>query len=366
MLTPEEHREIVSGRRRGFGGVAWRFLLGAAACPYGWAVALRNRRYDHSSQAVTRVATPVISVGNITAGGTGKTPLVEWIARRLRQQEVRVTIVSRGYGAEKGGVNDEAKELEQRLPDVPHLQDPDRVAAAELAVEEFSAQLILLDDGFQHRRIDRDLDIVLLDALQPFGLGKLLPRGYLREPLTGLSRADAIVLTRADMIDAPARAELRKTVQRYNRTAPWSEVIHAPQCLRNASGDEQPIAPGERPRIAAFCGIGNPAGFRHTLEACGYEIAAWREFPDHHSYTRTDIESLAGWAAELSDVAALLCTHKDLVKIEVDRLGALPLWALLIGMQFQAGEAELAALIDQQADAALANDQDDDWGSDAD
>ena len=130
---------------------------------------------------------PVISVGNITTGGTGKTPMVAWLARWFRNQDVRVALVSRGYRAEAEGQNDEARELATLLPDVPHLQNPDRVAAARIAIDELETQLIILDDGFQHRRIHRDLEIVLIDALQPFGFGHVLPRGLLREPLRGLA-----------------------------------------------------------------------------------------------------------------------------------------------------------------------------------
>ena len=157
-----------------------RLLLHAAEVPYALVVGWRNRRFDRHPERVFRVAVPVISVGNLTTGGTGKTPLVEWLARWFRAAGVRVTLISRGYAAEKGARNDEAMELEQRLPDVPHLQNPDRVQAARIAVEELDCQLIILDDAFQHRAIARDLDIVLIDATEPFGYGHLLPRGLLR------------------------------------------------------------------------------------------------------------------------------------------------------------------------------------------
>ena len=166
-----------------------------------------------AGSAVTGLLCPVISVGNITLGGTGKTPMVEWIARWYRRRGVRVTLISRGYG-HAGGINDEGLVLEENLPDVPHLQDPDRVRLASIAVLELETELIILDDGFQHRRLARDLDIVMLDALDPFGLGRLFPRGLLREPKGSLRRAGAIVLSRADLLEPAARDAIRREVDR--------------------------------------------------------------------------------------------------------------------------------------------------------
>ncbi len=191
--------ELVSGRRRGVGATLARGALRLAETPYSLAMRWRNRQYDNGTREIERVGAPVVSVGNLTLGGTGKTPMVEWLCRWFRARGVRVTIVSRGYKAGDGATNDEALELEQKLPDVPHVQNPDRVAAARMAIEEFEAQAIVLDDAFQHRRIARDLDIVLLDALAPFGFEHVFPRGMLREPLSGLARAHAVILTRADM-----------------------------------------------------------------------------------------------------------------------------------------------------------------------
>ncbi len=328
-----------------------RLGLRLAEVPYTMAVAWRNRRYDRGAAAVHRVPVPVVSVGNLTLGGTGKTPMVEWIARWCRRHGVRVTAISRGYGAEAGAVNDEALELEHNLPDVPHLQNPDRVEAAQLAVEELGCQLIVLDDAFQHRRIGRDLDVVMLDALEPFGYGHVFPRGMLREPLSGLDRADIVVLSRADMIEPDQRDRIRREVRRHAPRAGWAEVTHAPRALLSSLGQEGEVDTLGGEPVAAFCGIGNPAGFRHTLQGCGYRLADFWEFPDHYRYSRTDVESLADWADRL-DAAAVVCTHKDLVKLGVDRLGRRPLWALSIGLEFLAGqpdmETRLGALLPQR------------------
>lgn len=343
---------MVSGRRQDLAARLWRVALRMMETPYAWEVSRRNRRFDRGLAAIHRVSVPVVSVGNLTLGGTGKTPLVEWIARWFRKQNVRVSIVSRGYGAEDGGRNDEARELEQKLPDVPHVQNPDRVAAAKIAIEELETQLILLDDGFQHRRIGRDLDIVLLDALEPFGFEHVFPRGTLREPLAGLCRANAVILSRADMLEPANRDAIRRRVEHFAPQAIWAEIRHAPLELLAAGGSTKSIDELRQHHIAAFCGVGNPAGFRHTLETCGYKVGSFREFPDHHRYSRDDIETLTKWAAE-TDAEAVVCTHKDLVKIGLENLGGKPLWALRVGIEFLSDSAplerQLQALVEKTA-----------------
>ena len=241
-MNADDFYDLISGRRRGVGATALRALLACGELPYGLAVRLRNRRYDRDSSAVTHVGVPVVSVGNLTVGGTGKTPMVKWIARQLREQDRRVAILSRGYRAEEGAKNDEALELEESLPDVPHLQNKDRVAAARTAIEELDSQVLLLDDGFQHRRLGRDLDIVLIDATAPFGYGHLLPRGALREPISSLKRADVVCLTRADSVRSEARDVIRQRVSRVAPAALWCEAAHRPDRLINCVGVDRPLA----------------------------------------------------------------------------------------------------------------------------
>lgn len=347
-MEPTHFYDLVSGRRRGAAAALARAALRAAEVPYSAAMSWRNRRYDRGRAETIHLDVPVVSVGNLTLGGTGKTPLVAWLARWLRDRDVRVTIVSRGYGGQGSSRNDEALELERRLPDVPHIENPDRVAAARAAIEEFDCQLILLDDGFQHRRLERDLDIVLLDALCPFGFEHVFPRGTLRELAAGLRRADVVLLSRADAIDAAERAFIRDRVARLAPDAAWAEVAHAPRGLLSSSGAEAALSDVAGRRVAAFCGIGNPAGFRHTLAGLGGDLAALREFPDHHAYTRADVASLVAWAEE-TKADLVLTTHKDLVKIGLDALGRRPLWAVLVGIEFLSGqqalEDELATLL---------------------
>jgi tetraacyldisaccharide 4'-kinase len=350
VISASKFREIVSSRRKGLAAALSRAALQAASVPYSWAMRIRNRRYDRGTQEIFRPKAPVVSVGNLTVGGTGKTPMVEWIARYARQQGVRVAILSRGYGAEQGGMNDEALELELALADVPHLQNPDRATSATVAVEELASQLLVLDDGFQHRRLARDLDIVLLDATEPFGFDHVLPRGTLREPISGLRRAQVVVLSRADMIEARERESVRQRAKQHCPQAAWCEVEHRPSALLESSGAVFPLNDAAGKPVAAFCGLGNPAGFRHTLDSLGVNVVAWREFPDHHGYTRSDVDELAEMVRR-SGAALALCTRKDLVKLRVPTLGGAPLRAVGVELCFLCGEAEmkgaLAPLIDR-------------------
>ena len=218
-----------------------RGVLRVAEVPYTIAVTVRNRRYDRGAAEVHNVGVPIITVGNLTLGGTGKTPMVKWLAQRFQNAGLRVAIVSRGYGAADGKHNDEALELAQSLPNVPHIQNRDRVAAAQQAIRDFKSQLILLDDGYQHRRLGRDLDIVLLDALEPFGFEHVFPRGTLREPLAGLGRAHVVCLSRADAISQPEREAIRERVAQIAPQAAWCEAAHAASKLVNARGESQPL-----------------------------------------------------------------------------------------------------------------------------
>jgi tetraacyldisaccharide 4'-kinase len=194
-----------------------------------------------------------------------------------------------------------------------------------------------LDDGFQHRRLARDLDIVLLDALEPFGFDHVFPRGTLREPVAGLRRAHIVGLSRADTISAEERAAIRRRVAEVAPHAAWCELAHAASGLVNAAGQSQPLDALAGRRVAAFCGIGNPAGFRHTLAATGCEIVAWLPFPDHHAYTEADLARLRNVAAD-SRAEVLVCTQKDLVKLREPQFDGVALWAVTIEMQFLTGQ----------------------------
>lgn len=324
-----------------------RVTLWVASLIYGLITLIRNKFYDYRWKKIYRADVPVISIGNVTAGGTGKTPVVAFLAKYLRQRGLRVAIVSRGYGATAGSVNDEALELERLLPDVPHIQNRDRYAAIQLAVEELAAQVILLDDAMQHRRMHRDLEVVLLDATNPFGFSHLLPRGLLRESLRGLQRADVLMLTRANLVPAEEVSRIQAVARRYNTAAAWVEASHEPDCFVRWPQEELALGSWQGKRVLAFCGIGNPMAFRLTLESLGLSVVDMQVFEDHCNYERADIEALQRWVQQhKSDVAAVICTAKDIVKLQVPVLSGVPLLSLQIGLKALAGEEELAKRLD--------------------
>ena len=341
----DSFRHLADGSRTGPGATAARTALAALAAPYGVVVGLRNAAYDAGLLSVARAAVPVVSVGNLTLGGTGKTPLVAWIARRYLRRGCRVAIVSRGYGARAGQRSDEAAELARVLPDVPHVADRDRVAAVARAHRR-GADLVVLDDGFQHRRLGRQLDIVVVDATDPFGCGHLFPRGLLREPLSSLRRADAVVLARATAVTAERRAEIRAALRAASGDGPavWLEAGHQPVAIAESTGQRHPLdwLGGHRP--AAFAGIGNPAAFRDTLTRLGAAPVAFRPFPDHHPYGAADVRALAEWAAA-TGATALVTTLKDLVKLPPDPF-PVPLVALEIALQPLGDATGLERLLD--------------------
>jgi tetraacyldisaccharide 4'-kinase len=329
------YRALIGRQTRGLVPGVQRAGLWLASVPYGWAVAVRNACYDIGWKKSHRAAVPVVSIGNLTAGGTGKTPCVEYVARFYRQRGLRVAILSRGYGS-SGGRNDEARVLEENLPDVPHLQGADRVALAAIAVEELESEVLVLDDAFQHRRLARDLDLVLVDVTNPWGHGYLLPRGLLRERPRRLRRAGVVLLTRCDQVLDAEREQVRRTAARLAPGVPLVETTHRPVDLVNGA-----TAPLDRLRgrpVAAFCGLGNPEAFRHTLLGLGARVNAFRTFPDHHAYTRADVEDLTAWARRQEPDTVAVTTQKDLVKLRLPRLGPYELWAVRVRLHVEAGQ----------------------------
>jgi tetraacyldisaccharide 4'-kinase len=322
---------LISGQKRGMSAALLRLGLRLASAPYGWAVGVRNVLFDHGWKWPEKANVPVVSVGNLTVGGTGKTPCVEYVARFYRQMELRVAILSRGYGAEHGP-NDEALVLEENLPDVPHLQGADRASLARAAVEELESEVLVLDDGFQHRRLARDLDILLIDATNPWGHGYLLPRGLLRESPRGLKRAGVVLLTRCDQVTGEAVKRIRERVTQLAPQAAVVETTHRPVGLVNGE-QESGLGQLKERQVAAFCGLGNPEAFRRTLIGLGAIVGGFRIYPDHHAYTREDVEELRRWANGQPDDALMLTTQKDLVKLRLTELAGRPLWALRIHLE---------------------------------
>ena len=339
-------KRLVDGSMRGPGPAAIRAALFAISVPYRGIVAARNAAYGRGLVTVHRGPVPVLSVGNLTLGGTGKTPLVAWMARAVQAAGHRPAIVSRGYGARPGEQSDEAAELAIVVPGVPHVANRDRVAAVRTAAA-VGATAVVLDDGFQHRRLARDLDIVAIDATDPFGCGRLFPRGLLREPVTSLRRAHAVVLTRASSVSAERRAEIRRavTAARGGQSPEvWAEATHRPVALRDHAGGVHDLSRLHGQRIAAFAGIGNPSAFRATLAGLGAEVAAFTPFADHHAYREYDIASLAQ-ACRQHGADLAVTTLKDLVKVRSLDLDGIPLVALEIAATFSQGEEALRAAI---------------------
>jgi tetraacyldisaccharide 4'-kinase len=327
-------------------GVLGRAGLRAVSWPYGLGVWARNQLFDRGWKTVHRAAVPVVCVGNLSLGGTGKTPCVEYVARFYRDLGIQVAILSRGYGSTRGR-NDEAMVLEENLPDVPHLQGPDRVALAVAAVEELEAELLVLDDGFQHRRLDRDLDIVLIDATRPAHCDYLFPRGTLREPVGGLKRAGAVVVTRCDQVEPAVVKETVDWVRTRFPGKPIATTEHRATELVRSAGEGETSPPEllrNRP-VGAFCGIGNPAAFRRTLEDLGVTVTAFRTFPDHHPYTRADVDALTTWANTLPADAVIATTQKDWAKLRLTELAGRPLWAVRIGLVFRDGQETFDELL---------------------
>lgn len=291
---------------------------------------------------------PVISVGNLTTGGTGKTPIVCDLCTRIKTLGRRVAIISRGYGAGDSGINDEAMELADRLPDVPHVQHADRVEAARIAVEELAAEVLVMDDGFQHRRLHRDLDLVVVDATCPFGFGYMLPRGYLREPISSLRRADAVILTRMDQIDLDTLTNLREQIRVHIGERPIIDSAHAPSRVILDRGDSESIESLQGRSIALVSAIGNPDAFADTVRDCGGRLVGHFQLPDHDPYTRETRQKLRTWVESLKaagPVDRVLCTHKDAVKIATDQIAGVPLGYLQIDLQIRAGEPAWRLLV---------------------
>jgi tetraacyldisaccharide 4'-kinase len=339
MSQRAEHWEAIIRGQRGLRVTLARMGLWWARIPYGVVMAVRQQLYARGFWQAVRVPVPVISVGNLTLGGTGKTPCVEAVARWLREQGHAVTILSRGYGVESGP-NDEAMVLEHNLPDVPHLQGRNRIETAMTAIHELESEVLLLDDGFQHQRLHRDLDIVLLDATKPITSEYLFPRGTLREPLSALRRVHVAILTRCEQATLESITTQRDWLAANYPHLCVVEADHQPLELINGE-DTQALSTLQGVHVVAFCGLANPEAFRQTLTTLGAEIVDFIRYPDHHPYTRADVEDLAKRMSALPAHGLGVTSQKDFVKLRTANLGGRPLWAVRIGMRFRRGLAEL-------------------------
>lgn len=298
-------------------------ILPPLSALYSAVTRTRLSLYQRGTFRTTRLSRPVISVGNITAGGTGKTPLVEFVSKIIAGTGKKVCILTRGYGRqnpERQVVVSDGRAIlatPAEAGDEPYLlatnllglaaviSNADRISAAHDAIEVFGTECFVLDDGFQHLRLARDLNIVTIDATNPWGsgqrAGQLLPHGRLREPLSGLSRADCVVLTRCDQTENldPLREQIRA-------------LIGGRPVFESTMKPTRASLPGGP--VAAFCAVGNPQSFFSQVKAVGYEVVSEQVFRDHHNYTQKDIDDLTGTATR-SGATSLVTTAKDAVKL---------------------------------------------------
>ncbi|MDE3057953.1 MAG: tetraacyldisaccharide 4'-kinase [Bacteroidota bacterium] len=309
---------------------------------YGIGVGIRNFFFDAGLFRIRRVKAVVISVGNISAGGTGKTPIVAMLAQQFVERRRNVAIVSRGYKRVSRGLvevsdgttikasveeaGDEPLQIARGVPSVAVVVDERRVRGAQYASEKFGAELILLDDGFQHRHLHRDCDLIVLDASQsPFETA-LLPAGNRREQLGSLKRADAVVITRA--ASEASVDDIRTKIRRFGDAEIFTCSFQT-NTIRDAK--ERTVIGNEiakQKRILAFCGIGNPKSFRKSLEENRMNVLAVREFPDHHRYSPVEINALQE-EMKRSEAEVLLTTEKDAVRLSNKDIGFdAPLWFL--------------------------------------
>jgi tetraacyldisaccharide 4'-kinase len=319
MSIQNYHRDLISGARRGAIASLLRGGLAAVEPFYAAITTLRNRFYEDGTLRVHSAAKPVISVGNITTGGTGKTPIVRWMTEKFLAAGLQPAILIRGY---KGG--DEQRMLQSQLPPVLIEANADRVAGATLALKKNpQIDLFVLDDGFQHRRLHRDFDLVLVDASNPYGFDHVLPRGLLREPAEGLMRADAYLVTHAEM--APSQ-----TIAIQMRLSQFGKSVfrcrHVPSNASELSGK----------KVFIFCGIGNPAAFDRLIESAGAIRAGSHWFDDHHQYTNADLAMIRDRAKSL-DAKMLVTTQKDAVKLPKNDL---PIFVVDLAIQFEGDDEQ--------------------------
>lgn len=303
---------------------------------YGKITNFRNTLYEKGVLKSYSLGAKTISVGNITVGGTGKTPLAACVAEILFESGEKVCVLSRGYGrenpksrvlvsdgekilAEARFAGDEPFELAGKLlKKAIIISDANRVSAADWAREKFDITAFVLDDGFQHQRAKRDLNIICVDATNPFGNGKTLPFGILREPLENLKRADAIVITRANLIDEKQISNLKSQISNYTNCLIFtaqnkiSNLINLKD-FQNLSKDQ--ILKTKNQASLSFCALGNPNNFFEQLRRENFNLIASEKFPDHHFYTPNDIAKIEKAAFE-KGAKILLTTAKDAVKLK--------------------------------------------------
>ena len=359
-MNQDDFRKLISGQKAGLGAGLLRMLLGLAAAGYSIAIRYFNFLYSKGWLKAYHVDATVICVGNITVGGTGKTPLVVWLCKHLisdfnfQISDFGCAILTRGYKVNQNLkikaqiYTDEVAIHAESCAGIKVIVNPDRVAGAIEAISKFKAEVLIMDDGFQHRGLARDLDIIAIDGTQPFGYGKMLPAGLLREPVTSLKRADVAVITRCDQITETELNQIEKKLEAINPDMIIAKSIHAPTYVKSADNKEISLEHLKGKKIYAFCGIGNPEAFFRTIKQLGGNLIGSKIYNDHHHYTDRCLADIYKQAKHLkSDL--ILTTQKDWTKIK--RLALLkkdiPLGYIGIEIKFLAGEKKLRGLIEK-------------------
>lgn len=333
---------VMHSQRADSSGLLPGFLHGVSGV-YGAVQKIRAAGYRHNLLKSKTLPCKVIAVGNITAGGTGKTPMTIYLARELQQSGKRVAVISRGYkgAAERSGgivsngkkllmdagrAGDEPFMMASRLKGIPVVVGQNRYKAGMLAIREFDAEVIILDDAFQHLKLKRDINIVLLDHNRPFGNFSILPRGILREPLAALSRADACVLTRSPQGENQEATGNSSELKSVLPQIPVYRAYHQPYFYLIKSGDLTPpadlaefLTPGDieeikQSKVFAFSGIARNDDFHRTIGRAGFNAVGFREFDDHHPYGAKDLEDV-GRTAKNAGATCLVTTEKDYVRL---------------------------------------------------
>ena len=336
MSVQQAYLDLVAGRPRGPAAALLRAGLSGLAVPYGGVTRLRNALYDRGWLPAVDLGRPTVSVGNLTVGGTGKTPVIAHVAAALAAEGHRPAVLMRGYKAEANAKGDEHRLLEELLGDaVPVEADADRaVAARRVLARRPDLDVFLLDDAFQHRRARRDFDLVLVDATQPFGHGRHLPRGLLRESVAGLRRASAVLLTRADHVPAAVLTNIATRVRRQSDAAIFQSAF-APGPLLDA--DRRVVEPAGQ-RVITLCGLGNPAAFAHDVAARGLVVAEELRYADHHAYAPQNVAAAAARVRQF-DAAAVVTSGKDWVKLRRFWPDDMPVWVAQQRVDFAPDDA---------------------------
>lgn len=328
-----------------------RALIYVPAKLYEMAVRMRMVLYEQEYFKPRALDKSVISIGNITLGGTGKTPLVEYIARYLAEENIEVGILSRGYkrrdssapyivvsdgervlaNVEQAG--DEPYMLANKLKGVKIVVGADRFRAGQLAIKELGCEVLILDDGFQHLSLKRDLDILVLDATDPFGGGEMVPYGRMREPIYALRRAQVIIVTRADRpFD---QEELSRIIDGLGMNVPIIYAYHDLVGLREFPDNKvAPLRKLNRARVGVLCAIGNPQVFMGDLEAYQAQLVCEHLFPDHHRYSQDDIDKVVK-EAQAAGAEFIATTEKDAVKLAGLSFGEMPVYITEIKAEFE-------------------------------